>query len=326
MPELALLAFTEARVYGGPTRNPWNLERIPGGSSGGSAAAVAARMAPIAVGSDGLGSIRIPSACCGLFGLKPGFGLLPQAEIGGWFGQSEFGPMATTVEDAALLLGVMAGAPIEIEPPRRRKIAVWTRSPAHGIGVDRQVRDAIRALADRLEQLGHDVHRAKTPRSLSIANALLRRWFLFAAADAETLGLDIDSLEPLTRAYVRRGQKALRKGGPNERDVEAIRRLLTDTFGRCDLVVSPVLARPPLAIDDYSSRFYAMLLRHTKLTPFTPMWNLAQYPAAALPVGTDRDGLPIGAMIGGPPKSETSILSVARQLEEQQPWPRHAPK
>lgn len=325
LPELALTAYTDSPVSGGPTCNPWDRERIAGGSSGGSAAAVAARLAPLAVGTDGLGSIRIPSACCGVFGIKPGFGLLPPAPIGHWLHQSEYGPMTTTVDDAACLLGVMAGSPVAVEPPRRRKVALWTRSTLPGVAVDRQIRDALGGLADRLERLGHDVRPGKTPRSMSVGYALMRRWSAFAAEDAQTLGLDIGSLGPFARGLAARGQKVLRKGTPSDRVVGTVRRVLADVFEHCDLVVSPVLSRPPPRIDECRGHFLPLLLRQSTFAPFTAMWNVARYPAAALPVGIDRDGLPIGAMIAGPPDAESAILSVARQLEQQRPWPRHAP-
>lgn len=163
MPELGLFPMDDS-VYG-IARNPWRPERTPGGSSGGAAVAVAAGMVPVAQGNDGLGSIRIPAACCGLFGLKPGPGVLPPPFEQGnpWFGLAEHGPLATTVADAALLLAVMAGRPEWAEvavPDRPLRVAVSTRPPVAGLPVDREYQAAARAAGKALADAGHDVRAA----------------------------------------------------------------------------------------------------------------------------------------------------------------------
>src|SRR5205085_11540834 len=142
----------------------WNLERSPGGSSGGTAAAVSTAMVPAGHGNDGLGSIRIPSACCGLFGIKPGLGTVP-AGIGpnDWYGFAENGPLATTVDDAALLLSVMAARPELRETKlldRPLRIAVSVKSPALGVRVDPEWKSATRATGELLAGAGHDVRDA----------------------------------------------------------------------------------------------------------------------------------------------------------------------
>lgn len=326
MPELALWSFTQAEVYGSVTRNPWDPAFTPGGSSGGSGAAVAAKMAPIAIGSDGLGSIRIPSSCCGLFGIKPGAGLLPTPDKGGWFGQSEFGPMATTVQDATTLLGVLAGEAIAPEPPRSRDIVVWTRAPVPGISVDSEVVAAVDRVASQLEQLGHRVTRAATPRPLRTALALIRRWFAVAADDVRDLDLDMSRLEPGTRAHVRLGQRVMALRPPSEREGEWLRRNLAETaFDHYDLVLTPTLSHPPMAISDCRGPRPVVMYRVIRFAPFTGMWNLARFPSASIPAGVTRSGLPVGVTLSGPPDSEPAILSVARQLEQHHPWRRHAP-
>jgi len=325
MPELALWPHGAADVYGKSTANPWDLTRGPGGSSAGSAAAVAARMAPIAIGSDGLGSIRIPAACCGLVGLKPGEGVIPAGDVHPWFGHSEAGPVATTVGDAALLLSVLSGAPPHRLEPRPLRIAVAVRAPSPGIRVHREFRRAAMDAAARLAEAGHSVSIIAGPRSLPIALALLRRWCAFAADDVARLDLDADRLEPLTRIHVRRGRRVLRRRPPDDADVARMRAVLDEVFAGCDLLLQPALAQLPPPTASFRSGWLRSILRMTGFTPFTPAWNLARYPAMAVPYGSSAKGLPLAVMLGGPPGSEPRMLSVARHIETMAPWPRHAP-
>src|SRR6266511_698319 len=146
LPELGLWPFTETSAFGA-TRNPWSLDRSPGGSSGGAAAAVAAAMVPIALGNDGGGSIRMPASCCGLVGLKPGQGVLPAGEMN-WLGMSEGGPLATIVSDLSLMLDVLAGVSShrEVAPPSRAlRIAASSRPPATGVKVHPEVEQRFQA-------------------------------------------------------------------------------------------------------------------------------------------------------------------------------------
>ncbi len=166
VPELCIFGTTDS-VYG-VTRNPWSLDRTSGGSSGGAAAAVAAGMVPVAHAADGAGSIRIPSACCGLFGIKPGRGVVP-AMLGptDWYGMSENGPIATTVEDAALLLSVMADRPelAEVrEPEGPLRIAVSIQAPLPGVTVDREHAKAVIRTAKILEAAGHQIEAGRARR------------------------------------------------------------------------------------------------------------------------------------------------------------------
>jgi amidase len=162
LPELAIYPFTDSAY--GITRNPWDSSVTAAGSSGGSAACVAAGMVPLAHGTDGLGSIRIPAAACGLFGLKPGPGLVPAvAGANDWHGLSESGPLATTVADAALMLGVMADRSFPVESPGSLRIAMSVSPPGPGIVVHRSCAQAVRESGGLLSTLGHSVTEAAPP-------------------------------------------------------------------------------------------------------------------------------------------------------------------
>ncbi|HKE19112.1 MAG TPA: amidase, partial [Kofleriaceae bacterium] len=327
MPELALWAHGAADVYGKTTGNPWDLARTPGGSSAGSAAAVAAGMAPIALGSDGLGSIRIPAACCGLVGLKPGAGVLPVGDVHPWFGHSEAGPIATTVGDAALLLSVLAGGAQarDLAAPRPLRISVVLRAPSIGLRVHPAYRRATEAVAAVLANAGHAIRVIDGPRSTALGLALLRRWCAFAADDVARLGLDPELLEAQTRAHVRRGQRALRRRPPADSEVERMRALFAEVFAGCDLLLQPAMAQPPPTTASLRTGWLRSILRMSRFAPFTPPWNLARYPAIAVPAGVDAERLPLAVMLGGPPGSEPLLLAVARQIEQLAPWQRHAP-
>src|SRR4051794_27730497 len=156
MPEMGLWAVTDDE--NGATRNPWDRDRTPGGSSGGSAAAVAAGLVPVAQGNDGLGSIRIPAACCGLIGLKPGRGVVP-SDLGtnDWYGLAENGMLATTVSDAALGFSVLAGRdPVKLVEPDKLRIGVSTRSPIAGVRPDQPNLEAVTSASKLLVRAGHD--------------------------------------------------------------------------------------------------------------------------------------------------------------------------
>jgi len=325
MPELALWPHGAADVYGTATGNPWDLERTPGGSSAGSAAAVSARMAPLALGSDGLGSIRIPAACCGVIGLKPGEGVIPRGDVHAWFGHSESGPIAATVEDAALLFGVLADRPLAAPDAPPLRIAMALRAPAPGIRVAREMRGAAERAAQVLADAGHVVELVRTPRSVSLALALLRRWTAFVADDVARMSLDPDALEPLTRTHLRLGRRALRRHPPADAEVTHMREMFAGLFEGRDLVLQPALARLPPSTASLRTGWARSILRMTGFTPFTPSWNLARYPAIAVPVGLGESGLPLAVMLGGLPGSEERLLAVAGQLEARAPWPRHAP-
>src|SRR4051812_14288529 len=210
MPEMGLWGVTDDQEA--PTRNPWDRDRTPGGSSGGSAAAVAAGLVPIAQGNDGLGSIRIPAACCGLVGLKPGRGVIP-AELGtnDWFGFAENGVLTTTVADAALGFAVLAGR----EPVRRvgrggRRVGVSTRSPVVGVRLDEPNRGAVATAAKLLARAGHDTVKAEPRYPTALGLRVLATWF--AAAYRESRGLDVSKPQPRPRQHIRLGKWTSRTG------------------------------------------------------------------------------------------------------------------
>ncbi len=186
MPELAIWPFTEPEAFAAP-RNPWDLDRTPGGSSGGSAVAVAARMAALAVGSDGGGSIRVPAACCGIVGVKPAPGRvpLPGGNSEHWYGLTAFGPLARNVTDAALLLDVLADSHSYRDPVAATsglRIAISTRHPVLGVRPSREIRDALSSTATALVAAGHTVAQAD-PRYPMLPTQFTSRWLAGIAQD-----------------------------------------------------------------------------------------------------------------------------------------------
>lgn len=320
MPELAIWPFTEPEAFEAP-RNPWNLGRTPGGSSGGSAVAVAARMAALAVGSDGGGSIRVPAACCGLVGLKPAPGLVPVPgpRPDHWYGLTAFGPLARTVGDAALMLDVMADSSIHRDPVPATgglRIAVSSRHPVVGARLSPAIRDALEATAAALRQSGHSVEHAD-PRYPLTPLQFARRWQAGIAQDAE--GLDESQLESRSRAMVKRGRRAQRKVRPasDSRFAADARTWLR----RWDLVAMPVLAAPPIPIGRWRGRgWFSTMLGVGRWMGYANLWNLAGAAAVAIPTSLSSEGLPIAVQLIGPAGSEPRLLSVAAQLELLRPW------
>jgi amidase len=328
MPELGLWALTDDASA--VTRNPWNTDRTPGGSSGGAAAAVAAGLVPIAHGNDGLGSVRIPAACCGLVGIKPGRGVVPvDLAADGWFGLTEHGILATNVADAAVGFAVLAGrTPEKLAEPERLRIAVSLRSPATGVRADRANREAVANASRLLVGCGHDAVTANPtyPRALEWRG--LATWFAGAYRSAEEDGLDVSALQPRTRRHVRLGAYAWRRGWVREQDRTAFRERCQAFFadGGYHLLVMPALAGPPPRAVDWSARpWRSNMITCVRYAPFAAPWNIAGFPAVVVPVGVRPDGLPATVQLVGPPGTELLLLAVAGQLELANPWRRHAP-
>jgi amidase len=327
VPELCLYGTTDGP--GTVSRNPWDTARSPAGSSGGSAAAVAAGCVPVAHGNDGMGSLRLPAAACGLVTLKPGRGVVP-AEIGldSWSGMAENGALATTVADLALVQAVLAGqAPAPLDAPARPlRIAVSTRSPVPGLRADGPTRGAVDAVVSLLTAAGHTVVQRNPPVSTGAAVGALARWMAGAEDDAEQLGIPRNELQPRSRAHARIGRGLRRAGLVRLRTAERFRERMAGFFEDVDLLLTPVTTGPPLAARPWHERsFLANVTANARWAPWTAAWNLAGLPALVLPAGNRPEGLPLAVQFVGPPGAEGLLLWVAEELERRKPWRRYAP-
>ncbi|MFN4002268.1 amidase [Microcella sp.] len=330
VPELCVFGTTDS-VYG-TTRNPHNPDRTSGGSSGGSAAAVASGMVAVAHAADGMGSIRIPAANCGLVGLKPGSGLVP-ADMGAhsWFGMSENGPLATTVADAALMLSVMAGRPAlaEVAAPRALRIGLATGIPTPLATLDPAWRAAADRAAETLRAAGHQVVELRIPYPADPL-PVLARWFAGAADDAAHDGLDVRRLEPRVRAHVRAGRVLRRLGGLRPGPVNRLRARVEAATAGVDVILTPGLAQSgPLAEGWHRRGWVANLRANIGYAPYAALWNLLGWPAAAVPAGWhDGAQVPLSVQLVAHPAAdgagEALLLGVAAQLEAVSPWARTA--
>jgi amidase len=335
VPELCLWAATD--TPGRVTRNPWNTELTPGGSSGGAAAAVASGQVVVAHGNDGLGSIRIPSADCGLFGIKPGPGVVPPQTGGnGWYGMAENGPLATTVADAALTLGVMADrpdlvaagrdtghAPVGVVVAENFPLAVGSTDP-HWAG-------ALSDGAAALTEIGHRVSTSPLPYPTNPAPLLLR-WVGGAAADADEIGAhggDLGRLQRRTRVHTSIGRLVNRRGLVRDGQRAAIAARVEEYLDRAgsDLVMTPTLARPPIRAQEWNRRgWLPNMFANIGYAPFAGLVNLLQWPAMSVPMGVHPESrTPMAVHLFGRPGSEATLLAVAAQLEQARPWARVAP-
>jgi amidase len=327
VPELSVFGATDS-VFG-VTRNPWDLGRTPGGSSGGSAAAVAAGAVAVAHGNDGMGSIRIPSACCGLVGLKPGLDVVP-ADLwnGSWFGMAENGALGTTVADVALVLSVMAARPeLAAAAPASGglRVALSVRAPAPLTPVDRSWADAARRTADALAGAGHSVREADPPYSTSMMLAATARWTVGTALDVDLL-TEPGRIERRVARHAAVGRRLQRRGYPKEAGRRRWQEAAARFFEAHDVLVTPALARPPIEAVRWGTRGWsANLLSNSRYAPFAAPWNLAGWPAMTVPAGLHPGGTPVAVQLVAQPGGEAVLLSVAAQLEQVRPWPRTAP-
>jgi amidase len=327
VPELCLYGATD-----GPSavsRNPWDTALSPAGSSGGSAAAVAAGCVPVAHGNDGMGSLRLPAAACGLVTLKPGLGVVP-ARIGfdSWSGMAENGALATTVGDLALAHAVMAGEEPATPsgPGRPLRIAVSTRSPLPGLRADAPTRQAVDAIVAQLAGAGHTVVHRDPPVGPGAGTGALARWMAGAEDDAAHLGLDRRALQPRSRTHARMGRMVRRAGMIRPRTAERFRERMASFFVDVDLLLTPVTTGPPLGARPWHERsFLANVAANARWAPWTAAWNLAGLPALVLPAGRRPGGVPVAVQFVGPAGAETRLLWIAGQLERDQPWRRYAP-
>jgi amidase len=335
-PEFGTTAFTESELNGA-TCNPWNTERTPGGSSGGAAAALAAGLVPIAHGSDGGGSIRIPASCCGLVGLKPSRGRVSAAPFTSFEGLSTSAPLAHSVADAAALLDVMSGyepgdpwwappseRPFVDEvgvPPGRLRIA-FTSAPPIDVPVDPECSAAVRAAAELLSDLGHDVLERTPPWSEpELARTFLAVWQVGPALHPVE---DLSLLTPLNRELVEAARTT--SSADYARAVVRLQlfaRRVVAFWDEVDVVLTPTLALPPVPIgwqEEGVTGAVEKLLRNTEFTPVTAVANVTGLPAISLPLHWTEDGLPVGVQAIGPPAGDALLVRLAAQIEEAEPW------
>ncbi|WNV86799.1 amidase [Umezawaea sp. Da 62-37] len=334
MPELGLWPYTESS-WAGVTRNPWSRDHSPGGSSGGSAAAVAAGFVGGAIGTDGAGSIRIPAASTGLFGLKPQRGrvsLLPDEQV--WTGLVAAGPITRHVADWALIADQISDSNGPARPPRssfvaattaevgRLRVAVSLRPWGPGIPLSQEVRDVVLDTASLLGDLGHDVVRLD-PEMNDIAGSTAFAARYLHCADIGRNALDRPSrLDRRTQQIAALGRRL--PSGLVRKVIEQGDRVgahANRIFSGCDLLLTPVLTRPPLRVGEWSRwSTVRALLAAARMTTFLPLWNIAGNPAASVPSGHTRDGLPLAVQLVGRSHDECTVLSVAGQLERARPW------
>jgi amidase len=326
-PELCLYAATDGP--GTVTRSPWDTALSAAGSSGGSAAAVGSGCVPVAHGNDGMGSLRLPAAACGLVTLKPGNGVVPGG-IGAddWSGMAVNGALATTVGDLAVAHAVLAGEPPTppADPGRPLRIAVSTRSPLPGLGADAATRAAVDAVVAQLRAAGHAVVRRNPPITPRAAAGALVRWMAGAEDDAEFLGIDRTRLQPRSRTHARIGRAVRRLGLIRPVTQERFRARVVAFFDDVDLLLTPVTTGPPLPARPWHERsFLANITANARWAPWTAAWNLAGVPAAVFPAAARPAGPPIPVQFVGPPGAEGRLLWIAGELESRQPWRRYAP-
>jgi amidase len=319
LPELAIWGITESVGLGG-TRNPRNPSRNAGGSTGGGAAAVAAGMVPLALGTDGGGSLRIPPANCGVLGLKPARGTLPLP--GGldehWYGCSVPGPVTTTVADATLAMDILAGGSTwrtDIDALRPLTVAVSTRSPSPIGPPGHAARVAIDAAAEIAAEAGHTVVRDSPPYPTLLAVSWNRCWLAGIAEEVERLGLDPQRLEPRTRRMRRRGETLRRRGQPDGSAARAWQRTATDWFSTVDVLITPVIGgfAPPIGWGVHKG-FLRLYLNGARTTPYTQAWNLSGFPAMSLPFGGSPTA-PGSVQLITLPGRESQLLALASLLE-----------
>jgi amidase len=339
-PEFGSTCVTES-VLNGACRNPWDTARTPGGSSGGAAAAVAAGALPLAHGSDGGGSIRIPASCCGLFGIKPSRGRVsPAPYVSGSLELSQSGPLSVTVRDAAAFLDVLAGyepgdahwAPPPQRPfldevdadPGRLRIA-FTVDPPIPFPIDDAVAGVARDAAEALAALGHEIVEQTPPW---VDDTLLSTFAkIWQVGPAMYPVQDQQLLEPLNRALVAAAHET--SSVVFAQNVAALQRLarrIVAFWNDVDVVLTPGLAKLPVPIgwvfepEDPWEQFD----RGGEFTPFTPIVNVTGQPAAMVPFGV-VDGLPVGVQLIGRPADEATLFRLASQLEQAHPWAQRFP-
>ncbi|HVY77378.1 MAG TPA: amidase [Solirubrobacterales bacterium] len=338
LPELAICGFTESATYG-VTRNPWNPQRTPAGSSGGSGAAVAAGLVPIASAGDGAGSIRLPAASCGLFGLKPSRGRASLApELEGWGGLAVLGCLSRNVLDTALWLDVISGGSREPEapapperpfveaaktPPGKLRVAHSTLPPRAAAPpiVDQVVEDAVADAAELLGSLGHEITQ-RDPDWGMIGNNITAR-FLGGVAETVREVPHPERLERRTRGFGRLGGALPRglyeRARTSGRAADFAR--VNAIFDSVDVLVTPVMGGTALPIRRWQGRgALRTVLGMSRFYPYCVPWNHLGNPAMSVPMGFAADGMPLAVQVVGRPGAESTLLSLAAQIEAERPW------
>jgi amidase len=331
VPEMMLWPFTETVAYGA-THNPWDLAYTPGGSSGGSAAAVAAGLAPLALGSDGAGSIRIPASWCGLFGLKPQRDRVP---IGphedAWSGLSVNGPLSRTVEDAALFLDATytGKAPrggfvkAAARKPGRLRIALSAKFPPTLVArVGRAQQRALDGVESLLRDLGHEVlWRDPDYPAWAMYGHVLPRMWRGVYEDVQKLPHP-ERLEPRTRSIARIGGLISESQIAKIRAAEAtLAARVGAVFDDIDVLITPGTATGPSRIGQYQRRGGVSTLSLVAArVPFNAIFNATGQPAAAVPCFLEGENLPVSVQLVGRPSDEAMLLSLSSQIEKARPW------
>ena len=352
LPEWGILPVTEGR-RAGPTRNPWDRERTPGGSSGGSAAAVAAGMVPLAHGNDGGGSLRIPASCCGLVGLKPQRGRISLAPEAGEQFLVQDGVLTRTVRETALLLDVLAGtepgdaswAPPPAEPfatsaaraPHRLRIGVTTLMPLLEADLHPLCERAARDAAALLESLGHDVQEVQPPwRQPGLLELFTHAFGPAICSSIAAAGMLAgrepreDDMEPLSWELWQTSKRIDAVQAELARyALQAFARSITRWAAPYDALLTPALAQPPLPIgtlDPCGPDPAATFERSGHFTPYTAISNVTGSPAISLPLYAREDGLPLAVQLIGRPAKEGALLALAAQVEAAAPWAGRRPR
>jgi amidase len=342
-PEFGLSSYTDNDIVG-PARTPWDLTRNAGGSSGGAAAAVAARLVPLAEGSDGGGSIRIPSSCCGIVGFKPSRGRVSAGPVGSdWAGLAGNGTLARTVRDAAALLDAMAHPmPGDLRPlpdpdvsftswaarePRRLRIARWSTPYLPGIETSASSIAAWDEASQLLESLGHDVVDVDNPFPAELEPQFNVVWSSgMAAAPVPEEAIPI--LRANTRYWLARGQEATGVELAHAiQFLEATTRDVMTSMDQYDVWLTPTLALPPQRSEWFTESGDPTEDHRRELlfTPFTAVYNMAGVPAASLPLHwteatPDTPSLPVGVMLAGRPGEDGQLFSLLSQVEQAAAW------
>lgn len=353
-PEGGIGPATESAIYGGPTRNPWDLERTSGGSSGGAGAAVASGIVPFAHGSDGGGSVRIPAASCGLFGFKPTRARLPDGPYAGegWGGMAIDGFLTRSVRDTAVMLdaceGADAGAPYVAPPllhghaqaisrPPRRLRVMLCDTTFTGIAIDPEVRAVVLDAAKLLESLGHRVEPGLPKADIA---GMMRAWTdIVAVGTALAVRGKTGGRAPTTGEAegVTRGAFAHAETLHPTRYLEALGeihafgRQMAAAFDPCDIILSATLAEPAAKIGRFAHTTEDFVAFRTgpggvfEYSPFCAVFNASGQPAASVPLGQTASGLPIGIHLAAPFGADETLIALCAELERAAPWAHRLP-